>query len=221
MVVVRRSVIMAVRSRAVAVPVGTSAACPGHTTRTAERWAAVARHARHARQARRARHARHARHAGRNSSAAAGSTTVEHVRVTYRAGTPAGETPLRPCVYVNEPDGQPFQGTTFCSRSATVELSAAEPATPTTPASSAVPAAPASSAIPTAPADAAAPTVPALSATPVTPAAAAPAASTASGELAHTGANGADTTLLAGLAAVLAGAGTVVLVLFRRRRHTS
>ncbi|MGW3182485.1 LAETG motif-containing sortase-dependent surface protein [Kitasatospora sp. NPDC001119] len=173
---------------------------------------------------------------GRNSSAAPQSSTTRRVRVSYPADSPLGRTALNPCVFVNEGEDMPFRGTTMCSQGATTEVVAPAPKPsptgthkagepPTGPAGSdgsqpkpdggagvaqpagdttTAPAAPAPAA--SQPAVLSADNVPAAAARPV------------DANLASTGADSDRTGLIAGVGALLVGAGAGAFVLIRRRR---
>ncbi|MFD0257383.1 hypothetical protein [Kitasatospora indigofera] len=163
---------------------------------------------------------------GRDSSAAPGSTTTRRVRISYPAGTPGTAGEVRTCVFVNEPRDKPFQGTTFCTKGATIAITEAAGPKPTTPAPRPTTPAPAvTSAAPAQPSGAAtsAAAVPVAvgSASPTASPSPSTAASTApapAGRLATTGADGGRTGLLAGIAALLIGVGTAAFVVVRRRR---
>ncbi|WP_052707739.1 LPXTG cell wall anchor domain-containing protein [Streptomyces rubellomurinus] len=159
---------------------------------------------------------------GPDSSAEPGSDQVAKVRVSYPADMPLGGTALNPCVFVNEGEGHPFQGTTMCSAGAEVQVVApAAPAPSTAPDRTGAPAAagarPAADVTP----QAAAITddKPVIAADGgVTPWAANP-AKPAEGELAATGTD-LHWAGSAGVAALLLGAGGAGLILVRRRRAT-
>ncbi|MFJ9844953.1 LAETG motif-containing sortase-dependent surface protein [Kitasatospora sp. NPDC101155] len=183
---------------------------------------------------------------GRNSSAAPDSLATKRVRVSYPADTPLGKTELSPCVYINEADGQPFQGTTMCSPGATVQVVAPTAPKPTTqdPAPAAAPAdtpaeVPAASAKQKpgagAPVRAGGDVTKAQAATPAptsAPSANVPvpaadggvnaevtAAQAADAHLASTGADSDRTGLIAGVGAVLLGIGGGAFAVIRRRRR--
>ncbi|WP_316528981.1 hypothetical protein [Kitasatospora brasiliensis] len=179
---------------------------------------------------------------GRNSSAAPNSSHIKRVRVGYPAGVPVGTTQLNPCVFVNE-GNTPFMGTTMCSQGATVRIDAPAPKPDSTPEPTATFEATATATPPSGSKgssgsggstgshqDGGAPVV--QSAGDVTAAPATPAAATAStagspaaaavqpvdANLASTGTDSDRTGLMAGLGAVLVGAGTAAFTLVRRRR---
>ncbi|MFE4517491.1 hypothetical protein ACFRMQ_25220 [Kitasatospora sp. NPDC056783] len=175
---------------------------------------------------------------GRNSSAAPNSSQTRRVRVSYPAGVPVGNTSLNPCVFVNEGD-MPFRGTTMCSQGATVRIDAPQPKPSSTPEPThtidATATATATTA-PTAPSGGSdqgggGPVV--QPAGDVTTAPAAPVATTApaggsqaadarpvDGHLATTGSDSDRTGLIAGLGALLIGAGVATFAGARRRRTT-
>ncbi|MCX5212714.1 hypothetical protein OG689_26095 [Kitasatospora sp. NBC_00240] len=153
---------------------------------------------------------------GRNSSAAPASTTTDRVRLSYPAGTPGTAGEVRTCVFVNESQDTPFHGTTFCAKGATIAITEAATPRPTTPApagTSATPAQPSTAAT-----SAAAVPAAVTSASPTATATATADAPAPAGRLAVTGADGGRTGLLAGIAALLIGAGIAAFVVVRRRR---
>ncbi|OKI28465.1 hypothetical protein [Streptomyces sp. CB03911] len=156
---------------------------------------------------------------GRDSSAAPASTKTGRVRISYPAGTPGTAGEVRSCVFVNEPQDKPFQGTTFCTKGATIAVTEAaatpKPSTPAPAGTSAAPAQPSTAATSAAAVPAAVTTAsPTTSPSPSTPAV----TSAAADQLATTGADGSSTGLLAGIAALLIGVGTAAFAVVRRRR---
>ncbi|GGV03931.1 hypothetical protein GCM10010495_14460 [Kitasatospora herbaricolor] len=141
---------------------------------------------------------------GRDSSIRTGTTTTTRVRVSFDATTPAGDTELSPCVFVNEGKDTPFRGTTNCVRGTKVKVTAA--------AATQSPAPTPSTTAPTTPAPSA--SVPAATASATRPPSDAPAAT--DDQLAETGAGRAPALLAAGASLLTAGGGALWLA--RRRR---
>jgi hypothetical protein len=136
---------------------------------------------------------------GRDSSVGPDSSTTTRVRISYRAGTPAGPVHLGNCLVVNE-SSTPFTGTTLCEQDTvlTVEAAGAEPT-------------------PTASATATASPTPTASATPTATASATPTPATGT-QLAETGSGGNSTVAAAaGGALLLAGLAAMASVRLRRR----
>ncbi|MFE4971745.1 hypothetical protein ACFRAR_06465 [Kitasatospora sp. NPDC056651] len=171
---------------------------------------------------------------GRNSSAAPNSSQTKRVRVSYPAAVPVGNTRVDTCVFVNEGD-QPFMGTTMCSQGSTVRIDAPQPKPSSTPEPTpTLDATATATATPTAPSggtdgSGGAPvvqpagdvtTAPAAPAATTSPAGGAPAADAqpVGGHLASTGSDSDRTGLIAGLGAVLIGAGVATFAAVRRRR---
>lgn len=161
---------------------------------------------------------------GKDASLSAHGSTVAKVRVTYRKDTPAGKTPVHPCVYVNQ-GSAPFRGTTFCASGSTLTVLAADSGGSTggTPIPSST-----GSGIPTASVTATASATPTASASPsssASPSAVAPSSTSGTtsgtsggGSLAHTGSGGTSVIAAAAGALLLAGTGVLGAVGPRRRR---
>jgi LPXTG-motif cell wall-anchored protein len=135
---------------------------------------------------------------GRDSSAAAGSTTTTRVRLTYDAKTPVGRSDLLPIVFVNE-GSKPFRGTTLSGARGEMPIRAAVASpSPSPSASRTAPGTPSASA------PAAASSAPSASAS-----------GTTAGDLAHTGSGSSGPIAIA--AGALLVVGGIVLWLVRRR----